>query len=44
MKDKSQVEAALERSLRKQLPDLDGATLAAGMARLREAHARGLSA
>ena len=34
----------LERSLRKQLPDLDATVLAAGMARLRDAHARGLSA
>jgi 3-deoxy-D-manno-octulosonic acid kinase len=34
----------LERSLRKQLPGLDDAVLAAGMARLREAHATGLSA
>jgi 3-deoxy-D-manno-octulosonic acid kinase len=36
--------ARLERSLRKQLPDVEAALLAAGMARLREAHARGLAA
>jgi 3-deoxy-D-manno-octulosonic acid kinase len=33
----------LERSLRKQLPQLDDAVLAAGMARLRAAHAQGLA-
>ena len=33
----------LERSLRKVLPQVDGAMLAAGMARLRAAHAKGLA-
>jgi 3-deoxy-D-manno-octulosonic acid kinase len=33
----------LERSLRKQLPQLDDAVLAGGMARLRSAHAQGLA-
>jgi 3-deoxy-D-manno-octulosonic acid kinase len=36
--------ARLERSLRKRLPDLDATVLAAGMARLRDAHDRGLGA
>ena len=33
----------LERSLRKQLPQLDAAVIADGMARLRAAHAQGLA-
>jgi hypothetical protein len=36
--------ARLERSLRKQLPDVPPATIDAGMQRLRAAHAAGLRA